>query len=282
MNIIDELLSSFCPIALAGTESVKLMNRTDTKFVFSVQQLPLLLQRVISSHDVLEVNGLRKQPYESVYYDTPDKLCYLEHHNKRLNRFKVRHRTYVDSGKTYFEIKVKSNKGRTRKERIKAVEDRVFSGELEAALLAKETGLQFCNIHPVIRIRFNRITLVDHTKTARITIDTDLACLNTTGEATFPWLAIAEVKQDRNQPSAFRDALAREHIHEFRISKYCLCMASLDKNLRRNNFKQKFHYIHKLKNYDPPTDHFAPVAFSSFVSCESSHPPAGRSGNLPL
>jgi hypothetical protein len=263
MSTIDELLQAFRPISLKETEHVRLMNRTDTKFVFHVQHLCSLFPRLVSTHDVLEINGVRGQRYHSLYYDTPEFKCYLDHHNKRMNRFKVRSRTYVDSGMTYFEIKIKSNKGRTRKERVQQLSAATVFGTPETGLLARETGLKPENLRPSIQIGFNRITLVDQARSARITLDTGLNCSDGRQQRAFPWLVIAEVKQDRTQPSAFRQALALEHIHDFRISKYCVCMAMLDPSLRQNNFKQKIHRIQKLESYDSPTNHPLPAPLFS-------------------
>ena len=41
------------------------------------------------------------------------------HQNKKLNRYKIRQREYLISDISFFEIKFKSNKGRTIKKRIK-------------------------------------------------------------------------------------------------------------------------------------------------------------------
>ena len=53
------------------------------------------------------------------HYDTDDRKFYLDHHNQRVNRNKVRFREYEGSKLTYLEIKHKNNKGKTIKKRTK-------------------------------------------------------------------------------------------------------------------------------------------------------------------
>ena len=70
-------------------------------------------------YKVLEIDNERVHSYRSLYYDTDDRKFYLDHHNQRVNRNKVRFREYVGSKLTYLEIKRKNNKGKTIKKRTK-------------------------------------------------------------------------------------------------------------------------------------------------------------------
>ena len=86
----------------SGNSAVALMKRCDTKFVFPREVLPQILEELSSSYRVLEINDKRNFAYKNIYFDTPTSLFYLQHHNKKLNRHKVRFRTYVDSDLTLF------------------------------------------------------------------------------------------------------------------------------------------------------------------------------------
>ena len=120
MNInLSKMVSGFQPISLSEMDGVKLMNRTDTKFAFKVDKLLLLLKRIIPFYRVLAIDGRFIQDYKSLYFDTDNRKFYLDHHNRRVNRHKVRFREYVGSSLTFLEIKRKNNKGRTIKKRIK-------------------------------------------------------------------------------------------------------------------------------------------------------------------
>jgi len=249
MFTIDALIAPFEAISLRKLEEVKLLNRTDTKFVFGAEKLPIVLAQLCSSHHILDVNGVRLQHYETLYFDTPDHQLYLQHHNRRLNRFKVRSRKYLDSGLCYFEIKFKNNKGRTVKQRIN------HPGPMEAIdgqqeeLLTSLTGLAPGMLLPSLRVYFSRITLADHNLTERVTIDTGLIYRFGTAEKSYPGLVIAEVKQERSASSAVAHILHKVHIPRTRISKYCLGIASLNCKIKQNNFKHKLYIINKL-NHD--------------------------------
>ena len=67
---------------------------------------------------ILQIDGKRKHDYKSLYFDTEDRKFYNDHHNQRVNRYKVRYREYVDSGLVFLEIKCKNNKGKTIKKRL--------------------------------------------------------------------------------------------------------------------------------------------------------------------
>ena len=118
MNL-ESCVSGFSVISLNEMNAVKLMNRVDQKFAFQIDKLPSLLNGLKESYNILEVNNKKVQSYKSLYYDTDDRLFFIQHHNGRVNRNKVRFREYVGSGLVFLEIKSKNNKGKTLKNRIK-------------------------------------------------------------------------------------------------------------------------------------------------------------------
>ena len=122
MKELSSILAQFEPTSLEEMEAVKLMDRTDTKFTFNVSQLELVLNEVNDDYKVLEVEGKRLSRYKTLYFDTEDLDLYLRHHAGQLNRYKIRHRTYVESNLGFLEVKFKNNKGRTVKNRIKNLE----------------------------------------------------------------------------------------------------------------------------------------------------------------
>ena len=119
MNNFPEIISDFSPISLSEMDGVKLMSRTDTKFAFSVNKLPVLLKRIKPFYRMLHIDGETVHQYKSLYYDTNDLKFYLDHHNQRVNRNKIRFREYVGSGISFLEIKLKNNKKKTIKKRMK-------------------------------------------------------------------------------------------------------------------------------------------------------------------
>ena len=249
MSTIDEIIIPFDPISLDRMDEVKLLNRMDTKFVFEAKKLPGILEQLYSSYYILEINQVRLQRYETLYFDTPGHQLYLNHHNQRLNRFKVRSRKYVDSGLCYFEIKFKNNKGRTLKERNKQKGPQEEITGKQEKLLATCTKLAPAMLLPALWVDFTRITLVNHEMSERVTIDTGMVFRNESAEQAYPGVVIAEVKQDRSGSSFISTILHKEHLPGSRISKYCLGIISLNPQIKQNNFKQKLLHIKKL-NHD--------------------------------
>ena len=119
MSHIYHILNSFEPIALDKMDKVKLMDRIDSKYMFTLQMLPGILEASKTHYYVTSINDQRYSSYESVYYDTDDYSLYHQHHSGKLNRCKIRQRTYTESKLNFLEIKFKNNKGRTTKTRIK-------------------------------------------------------------------------------------------------------------------------------------------------------------------
>ena len=117
-HAIGELLNSMAPITLEEMSDIRLMNRLDTKYVASKEQLVQLLKLVQDKYYVQETLERRIIPYLTTYYDTEGHLLYMMHHNKRARRMKVRVRTYVASHLTFLEVKNKNNHARTKKKRI--------------------------------------------------------------------------------------------------------------------------------------------------------------------
>ena len=249
MNDLKEIVNRFDPITLEEMDTVKLLNRVDTKFVFNSGKLSLILEELIPQYRVLEVCETRMNRYETLYYDTPDLQLYHQHHNGKMNRYKVRSRKYVDSDSGFFEIKFKNNCGRTIKNRVKndVSDDKLSSRSMK--LLAKKTPSLAGKLHPTLRVLFTRITLVNRNLTERLTLDVGLLYRNDHSEQSFPNIAIAELKQDRSGKSEFNNLIKKYHLHPIAMSKYCFGICSLGYNVKKNNFKQKFHQINKI-NYE--------------------------------
>ena len=102
---LNTVLNSFQTISLEEMDSVKLMNRTDTKYVFNKSKLLLILDSLKHDYRCFYINGARLSTYKTIYFDTDDFLLYRQHHNGILNRYKLRQRSYVESNLNYLEIK---------------------------------------------------------------------------------------------------------------------------------------------------------------------------------
>ena len=254
---ISSQISKFDPISLDEMESVKLMNRIDTKFAVPLSMLPAILDAAQKDYYAQEIDGKRIATYDTMYYDTESLDMYVRHHDKQLVRQKIRVRQYVESQLTFLEIKRKNNKGRTKKKRIAVpgfdIQGSTF-GESKKELwsvedfIAAKSRYQWSELSPHLSTKFHRITLVNKAKTERLTIDMDLLWTNVvSGEKkTFNDLVIIELKRDGNVPSHMTDIMLDLRVHPFKISKYCIGIALTTPDIKKNRFKNKIRTIEKM------------------------------------
>ena len=246
--IADCLAHRFQKINLAQMDKVVLQDRHDTKCFFSLDKLNMLLPELAEYYYVLDIKNINCLQYDSLYFDTPDFRLYYEHHNKRANRYKIRYRQYVESDKlTFFEVKFKSNKDRTIKNRRRCAginfELPQESEPLKAICPYLEGGLM-----PVVRIQYKRITLVSKDFTERATIDLNLQFDNAGVGKQLPNLVIAEIKQDKlNRRSPILQVLHKYHIGPSNISKYCLGIIYCHSSVKNNRFKPLLLKLKKLE-----------------------------------
>lgn len=242
---MNTLIEKFQPISLEEMSGIKLMNRTDTKFVTSIAKLKELLLMAGDEYRVQEIDGKRNMSYATVYFDSRDYAFYNAHHDGHASRQKVRVRSYVDTHLSFLEVKTKDNHGKTHKSRISA-----SCLEEEAAMdfLRRNLRLDPRLLEQKIANSFHRITLVNKKKTERLTIDTDLKFENlTTGvQRSLPQLAIIELKRDGLQPSPVLDMLRELRIHQSGFSKYCIGEALTNPSLRINRLKPRIHRLMKI------------------------------------
>ena len=246
MNLKSEL-NKFETITLSEMDDVKLMSRTDTKFVFNFSRLPEFLEKLSRFYKVLLIDGNLIHDYKSLYFDTEDRKFYIEHHNRRVNRNKIRFREYVGSGLTFLEIKLKNNKGKTIKKRIKVDSISEEITEQQQKYIDKIVGYPI-EVSAKQWINFSRVTFVHKIQKERLTIDINLTFNNQKDEGDLKNIVIAEVKQERMSRSSDFMRVAKEmSILPMRLSKYCMSTLSLNPKLKKNRFKEKSLFINKLK-----------------------------------
>jgi hypothetical protein len=248
---LSNIISSLDPISLEEMDRVKLQNRTDTKYIFNKDSLPEIIDSIKDKYFILDIEGRRTNSYETLYFDTLQFSSYINHHNGKLNREKIRFRNYVESELTFLEIKFKNNKSRTIKSR-KQVDKIETELTLESkAFVKNNSDYNPENIIPTLWNSFTRLTLVHKTMNERLTIDLNLSFkrFDNNLEESIPHLIIAEVKQEKaSANSDFIQTIKKLHIRKSGMSKYCVGTAILNKNLKSNNFKNRILKIKKLEN----------------------------------
>jgi len=246
---IQEAIQHFHPISLGEMDAVKLMNRTDTKFVFHTSKLADLLRLSMDQYRVLQIGEIRAFQYNSLYYDTADLELYLAHHNGKRPRFKVRFREYVETGTTFLEVKRKTNKERTRKCRIEVEKTEMELSNRSIEFIEEQAQLQASLLKPVTWTIFRRITLVGRNSAERITIDHDLSFRSGDQEKRHPFLTICEVKRDSFAGKSEIIRILNElSIHPGNSSKYCLGTVLLQHSVKYNRFKSNLLKLKRLEN----------------------------------
>lgn len=244
---MDKLLEQFSPISLAEMSSVKLMNRTDTKFVTTMSRLRLLLQMAQADYFVQEIDGKRNMLYDTTYYDTTSFDMYNAHQHGHAGRQKIRFRTYVSSNLQFMEVKTKNNRGRTKKKRIE-VGDMDLSDATKREFLAQHLRYDADSLQPHMHNYFHRVTLVNRAKTERLTIDTQLEFHNvlTHQDRYMGPLVIVELKRDGLVFSPVLEMLRQLCIHPHGFSKYCMGAALTNDALPLHRFKEKLRDVEKI------------------------------------
>lgn len=245
---MTELLKTFAPISLEQMSSVKLMNRTDTKFVTTQKQLQQLLTMALKDYYIQEIDGERNPEYDTTYFDTRNFDMYCQHQYNHANRQKIRFRTYCISGLQFMEVKTKNNHGRTKKKRIE-VKDMNVNESQKRDFLSQTLHYSVDSLQPALNNHFRRITLVNKAKTERLTIDSQLSFHNLVNgaEKDMGDLVIIELKRDGQVFSPVLEMLHQLHIHPHGFSKYCMGSALTCQHLLPvNRFKTKLIEVRKL------------------------------------
>lgn len=243
---LEDALAAMTGVGLSGLDSVKLMRRVDSKYIFHASKLPDILHQVANDYQILEINGKRLFQYDSVYLDSDDFVFYHDHHRGKPNRTKMRYRHYVDTGSIYFEVKKKVKGARTDKFRVK-VEEISKELSLESKALIEQLGLEHDGLGLKYWVCYQRITLASAALEERVTLDLGLTISDGENEQVFPDLVIAEVKQGkRTRTSPMAVALRQNTIRECRLSKYTVAVAKLGQPIKSNGFKQKLLKLQKI------------------------------------
>lgn len=246
---ITQILATYSSISFESLSKLKLFNRVDRKFVFSLRDFNAILKKLADDYFVVTVNGALMSNYKTQYFDTSDFSMYTQHHNGKLNRYKVRLRSYVDSDSHFFELKFKDNSGRTHKSRIAIDGHLMQNDEKVINFLDQNSPFKISHLLPSLMVDYHRITLVNKQMTERLTLDINLKfSIDNDHSVFYDNIVIAELKQGRSSVSPFIDTMNDLRVKKLSLSKYLLGMASLNKIIKTNNYKDKIRYVEKFQS----------------------------------
>lgn len=254
LQTINDALCPLVGIELGQMDAIKLMNRVDTKYVTGLPTLEKIIEKAgEDGYRVFSSGEGRVHPYDSVYFDTPERRMFLDQRNSHLVRQKVRTRVYRSSSLCFLEVKKKNNHGRTKKTRIEIPEADFYDFRADDScreFLTGKTGYRNEDLAPSLETIYDRITLVDRMGSERITMDSSVRFRNLRNgqESSLGDLVIIELKRDRFAQGSMKDILLTLRVKPMRISKYCTGVALTDPLCRPGRFLGKIRMLEKLEN----------------------------------
>jgi hypothetical protein len=240
--------------------AAELQTRVDRKYLLPAAALPDVLAELPAGSEVLEIGGAQALRYASQYFDTPALDSYYGAARGRRRRFKVRARTYLDSGGSFLEVKTRGGRSATVKERVPVAGDALDDDAvayavdlLHGAGIPDAAGLAR-RLEPVLVTRYRRATLLlpatRDGDPSRATIDIDLAWIGADGRSlTLPASVIVETKSGQ-RAGALDRTLWRHGHRPTSLSKYGTGMAALHPSLPAHKWRRAL------------TRHFTPLAGS--------------------
>lgn len=244
----EQVIAQFAGVSLDQlVEEAELLKRIDRKYLVPARSVAAVLKSLPSSTRALEIDGQRNFAYRSVYFDTPELLSFRMAAQPRRRRFKVRTRTYVDTGKTYLEIKTKGARDATVKERTEhPLPDRLTRSSLvdiRSALAAVGVADDLAgDLAPTLITTYKRATLLIAGGTAadpqlsRATIDTELEWEDAEGNVlSLDDFVVVETKSGSTASPVDR-ALWTHGFRPRSVSKYATGLAAMHPELPRNKW----------------------------------------------
>jgi hypothetical protein len=236
---VDASLSRLPGVDLAHLDAVaRLQTRRDRKYLLPVADTVRVLELLADSACVLTIADMRSFRYRSVYLDTPDLSSYLAAARGRPRRWKVRVRSYVDTGGSVLEVKRRDRRGRTVK--VRRLNPAGLGDCLDDAARVfiagcPEIGDQASRLRPVLETKYRRSTLL-LPQGDRVTIDLGLcATAVDTSTVGLVGMAVVETKSQGSACSADRVLWSLGH-RQVRVSKYGTSLAALFPDLPSNRW----------------------------------------------
>ena len=253
---IEQQLLNFDSHGLADLHHANLQNRIDSKFILPLSLLPELLEETRPYYSVLQINGQRTSNYYNQYFDTQSMSFYNDHHNGKLNRYKVRKRTYLDTDTQFLEVKFKNNQKRTLKNRLRCDERAKANGDYQS-FIQHHIGLDFDDLSESQHGGYRRIALANEAIPERLTLDFDLWYQSASGgkRIELNGFFIAELKQrKRSKSSPFFQLMSARNFFPVSFSKYCIgCALIFPHDIKYNRFKRTLMKLGSLNGTNPHT-----------------------------
>lgn len=231
-NFQKKIKGFFSPISLTELNATaEFLDRVETKFLLTEQQLISLLPELKEDYYILEIADKSVFGYENIYMDTENYDFYNDYQEKKDFRSKVRSREYTDSGHAFFEYKQKQGSlsrkfrypidlkdhGKMTKESEKFYEgiSMWFNGHKQPKKLSKS-----------LKTEYKRLTLCSKDSSERVTIDFEIEFTFLRGEKKKSYKlgnAVIIESKSTNQKCKSHIIMKKYNINKASAcSKYCL------------------------------------------------------------
>jgi SPX domain protein involved in polyphosphate accumulation len=243
---INLVLTPFERLGLNDFGDGLFAERRDRKFPCHINQTAEIIEGMQDHYDLITPNDESISAIGTLYFDTPNFDFYKDHHRGKSHRKKVRFRKYPDTETSFLEVKMKSVKGLTLKERVLSdFESNEISQEMRVFL--EENGIKSSTrLEPVLEVNYRRFSFISKDRVERFSIDFEVEFSNEKGKGDFGELAVIEVKQPHLETSPIIKKLRATHIREVSLSKYCLSLSTLIPELKSNRFKPALRSLQAL------------------------------------
>lgn len=247
-HLIDDWAAGQVTVSLADlNDRAELLTRVDRKYVVHPAVALVALRecewRAHRTSDAIAVLGT-SSGYSSVYFDTPDLLSYHLTATRRRRRFKVRTRSYLDTGDTFLEVKTRGRRATTVKERIpySAAQPDVMTADAADYIGQRLAPLRLgpadiaARLSPVLSTRYRRITILQADGESRATVDLDLIWAAPGGGEFRPGATVILETKSAGRASPLDQILWRLGQRPQKISKFGTGLALLNPQLPANKW----------------------------------------------
>jgi len=239
----DQGLSGFAAVGLEELiGEAALLTRADRTYLVPLSRAAAVLGGLDPRSRVLDIGGRREFEYDSLYFDTPDRLLHRLAAHRRRHRLTVRTRAYLDTGSVFLEMKTMGGRGETRKQRMPW--DPRGHGRLDQAGRAFLAGLLrdaghdpriAAELRPCLASRYRRATVL-LPEGGRLTIDARLTwAAPAGGRIALPGYVVIESKS-AGPAGAVDRMLWRRGLRPVSFGKFGVGSAALDPALPRNRW----------------------------------------------
>ncbi len=242
MKLIDKL-DKFSAINLVDYGQIDFSDSSESKFILGAKKLKKVLEEIKDDYYVLQIKNQRIFKHTNEYYDTQDYKLYMAYHNGSGTRYLIKNNEVEGVKDQSIEIKYQSNKGE-----ISKVKQKVKKTDI-SEFVQENTPFNPEALTKTLKNKFYRIVLIHKKNKEKITIDLNLKLSNKKNKIKLPYVAIVEVKQEKfSLYSDFMLSLRKHNVQRTSLSKYCIGVALLNKDVKKNKFKSKLLAISKIND----------------------------------